>query len=185
MKHTDSATDPIAPLAGATVSPPTNPTLPPKTTDSQGQVSFWGIPFEVTGDIKVQASGFNQGTIALASITKTGTAPVICTASTILFPIVPPAAGGVGGTPPGGTSATAANPQKLMSNIQKLAIGLGAFIAVIRIIFGAFKLMSEGDNPIALEEGRDMITSSILGLLVILFAVTLLKIILTNVLGIT
>jgi len=158
--------------------------MPTKTTDSQGQVSFWGIPFEVTGDIKIQASGFNQGTITLSSIAKTGAAPVICTASTILSPYVPPPGSGVGGPPPGGTSATPANPQKLMYNIQMLAIGLGALIAVIRIIFGAFKLMREGDNPIALEEGRDMITSSILGLLVILFAVTLLRIILSNVLGI-
>ncbi|PIS13099.1 hypothetical protein COT69_00465, partial [candidate division WWE3 bacterium CG09_land_8_20_14_0_10_39_24] len=57
-------------------------------------------------------------------------------------------------------------------------------IAIIRIILGALQIAGGGDNPIALEAGRDMITSSILGLLVILFAVTLLRVIGSSVLGI-
>ena len=95
-----------------------------------------------------------------------------------------PSAVGPGVTAPSPPSVPPLIADKFVGNVQLMGIALGVIIAIIRIILGTYKLMSGGDDPIALEEGRDMITSSILGLLVILFAVTLFRIIASNILGI-
>ncbi|MFH1955328.1 MAG: carboxypeptidase-like regulatory domain-containing protein, partial [Patescibacteria group bacterium] len=130
----------------------------------------WTIPFsnlEVTG-ITISAVGY-----------QTVTLPGQCTGTVQLTSTGVP---GPGPTPIPLPNAVV--PENLMHNIQLLAIALGAIIAVIRIILGALQIAGGGDNPLALEAGRDMITSSILGLLVILFAVTLLRVIGSSVLGI-
>lgn len=139
------------------------------TTETQNTDS-WEIPItglEVTG-ITISAAGY-----------QTRTLPGQCTGTVQLTSTGVP---GPGPTPIPLPNAVV--PENLMHNIQLLAIALGAIIAVIRIILGALQIAGGGDNPLALEAGRDMITSSILGLLVILFAVTLLRVIGSSVLGI-
>ncbi|MFH1565843.1 MAG: carboxypeptidase-like regulatory domain-containing protein [bacterium] len=143
--------------------------LPLETsTNSEGEWTISFHPLTVTG-ITISATGYQTVTLppqcstGIIELTSTTTSTTTTTATPLPDPIVP---------------AT------LMGKVQNLAIAIGAIIAIIRIILGGLKLSGSGDNPIALEEGRDMITSSILGLLVILFAVTLLRVIGSSVLGI-
>lgn len=67
--------------------------------------------------------------------------------------------------------------------IFNLALGLAGGLAVLFIIIGGFKVaMSQGDVD-ALQDGRDMITKAITGLVFILLASTILAIIGIDILG--
>jgi len=170
-------------ISGATVSiiNSSSAVIGTATTGSNGVWSWQngGTIFSVS---RVEAETSGRRTGSTTDITPDPT--IGCTAGDIIIS----SAGGPGGPGgpgfPGANLPTAAVPEKLMGNIQLLAIAIGTIIAIIRIILGALQIAGGGDNPIALEAGRDMITSSILGLLVILFAVTLLRVIGSSVLGI-
>ena len=150
------------------------------TTDVAGAWSYDGGGTGFTASVVSAERSGATGSTTNISLAGSG----LCVAGDIIIS----SAGGPGGPGgpgfPGANLPTAAVPEKLMGNIQLLAIAIGTIIAIIRIILGALQIAGGGDNPIALEAGRDMITSSILGLLVILFAVTLLRVIGSSVLGI-
>ena len=57
-------------------------------------------------------------------------------------------------------------------------------IAMLLLIYGGFKILTSSGDPKALGEGREIITSAIAGLLLIIFAVAILRIIGFNILGI-
>lgn len=73
---------------------------------------------------------------------------------------------------------------KLSNGLFGLALGLAGALAVLRVILGGFKVATSAGDPKALEEGRDMITSSLTGLVFILLAATILSIIGVDLLGI-
>ena len=64
-----------------------------------------------------------------------------------------------------------------------LGIGIAGGIAFLLILYGGIKMMLSAGNPEALNEGREVVTSAIFGLLLIIFSVFILKIIGVNVLG--
>lgn len=69
--------------------------------------------------------------------------------------------------------------------IFKLAIRIAGAIAIILVIIGGFRVgLSHGD-PEALQAGRDMITSAIIGLVFILLATVILGILGVDVIGIS
>ncbi len=70
-----------------------------------------------------------------------------------------------------------ANPQKLIQDLLKLAIGIAGGIAFLMIIFGGFTVMTSSGNPERLNSGKEIIVSAIAGLLLIVFSVVVLKII--------
>lgn len=67
--------------------------------------------------------------------------------------------------------------------LQRLA-GLGGGIAFLLVVFGGFKILTSAGNPKGIQAGQEMITSAIIGLLFIIFAIFLLEFIGVKILGI-
>lgn len=69
------------------------------------------------------------------------------------------------------------NPQKFVERILRIAIGVAGGIAFLMIIYGGFVTMTSAGNPERLTSGKEIITSAIAGLLLIIFSVVILRII--------
>lgn len=65
----------------------------------------------------------------------------------------------------------------------RLGIGIAGGISFLLILYGGLKMMLSAGNPEALNEGRELVTSAIFGLLLIIFSVFILKLIGVNILG--
>lgn len=91
-------------------------------------------------------------------------------------PTVPP-------TPcPNGTCSTAlgdisTSPAGFVRSIFGILLSLAGGIAVILIIVSGYKLMSSQGNPEKVQAAREQLTSAIIGLLFIIFSITILQII--------
>ena len=64
-----------------------------------------------------------------------------------------------------------------INNILPIAIGLGGAIAFLLIVFGGFQIILSAGNPDRVKAGKEMITSAIAGLLLIIFSVFILRLI--------
>lgn len=73
---------------------------------------------------------------------------------------------------------------ELVSTVLTIAIGIGGGIAFLLLIYGGFRLVSSQGDPKALQDARSIITSAISGLLFIVFAVFILRLIGVSILGI-
>lgn len=69
------------------------------------------------------------------------------------------------------------SPQDFVASILKLAIGIGGGIAMLLIIFGGIQILTSAGNPEKVKAGKELITSAIAGLLLIVFSVFILRII--------
>jgi len=69
------------------------------------------------------------------------------------------------------------NIQDFIRQLLTIAISIGGGIAFIMIVYGGFTLMTSAGNPERLTSGKEIITSAIAGLLLIIFSVVILKII--------
>lgn len=72
---------------------------------------------------------------------------------------------------------TTSEPQEFVAWILKSAIGIAGGIAVLLIIFGGFLIILSSGDPQRLQTGKEILTSAIIGLLVIIFSMFLLQII--------
>lgn len=70
-----------------------------------------------------------------------------------------------------------ATPQKFVAQILEIAIGIGGGLAFLMIVYGGFVIMTSSGNPEKLNGGKEIVTSAIAGLLLIVFSVVILKII--------
>lgn len=61
--------------------------------------------------------------------------------------------------------------------ILRWAIGIGGGIAFLLIIFAGFQIMTSAGNPERLQAGRELLTSAIAGLILLVFSVFILRII--------
>jgi len=68
-------------------------------------------------------------------------------------------------------------PTGFVSSILSLAVGIGGGIAFLLIIFGAFQILTSSGTPEKVQAGKELITSAIAGLLLIIFAVFILRLI--------
>lgn len=68
-------------------------------------------------------------------------------------------------------------PTALVQGIIKVAIGAGGGIALLLMIYGAFLMITSAGNPDGVKKGHEQITSAVIGLLFIIFAVMLLKVV--------
>ncbi len=75
------------------------------------------------------------------------------------------------------------DPVGLVQDFFKLAIGIGGGIALLLMILGAFQMITSAGNPEGVKAGKEQFTSAIEGLLFIIFAVLLLRIIGVDILG--
>lgn len=68
-------------------------------------------------------------------------------------------------------------PGSFVGSILTLALGLAGGIAFLLIIFGSIQVLLSSGNPDKIQAGKELITSAITGLLLIIFAVFILRII--------
>lgn len=76
------------------------------------------------------------------------------------------------------------DPQQLVGEVLRLGVGLGGGIAFLLILFGGFQILTSAGNPEKLTVGRELVTSAITGLLLVIFSIFLLRLIGYNILGI-
>ena len=74
-------------------------------------------------------------------------------------------------------------PEGLARAVLSLGVGAGGGIAFLMMVFGAYRLMFAGGNPESIQEGRQVITSAIVGLIVVILAIFLLDLIGVSILG--
>lgn len=65
----------------------------------------------------------------------------------------------------------------LFQKIFSVGISIAGGIAFLLILFGGFQILMSAGNPEKLNEGRELVSAAIAGLLLIIFSVFLLKII--------
>jgi len=82
------------------------------------------------------------------------------------------------------STTTSTGATNLLGIILSLALGIAGGIAFLLILFGGLQIMTSAGNPEQLNAGRELITSAIIGLILILFSVFLLQFIGINIIGI-
>lgn len=94
--------------------------------------------------------------------------------------------GGISGTDgiDTGIGCVPTEPTGLASYFILFAAWTTSGIAMLLLIYGGFKIITSSGDPKAVMEARETITSAIAGLLLIMFAVAILRIIGYNILGI-
>ena len=73
--------------------------------------------------------------------------------------------------------------QGLAKAILGLALGIAGGVAFLMMIFGAYRLMFAGGNPESVQQGREVITAAVAGLVVIIFAIFILRLLGITILG--
>lgn len=68
--------------------------------------------------------------------------------------------------------------------ILKWTIGIGGGIAFLLIIYAGFMLMTAQGNPERIQAGKELMTSAISGLILLIFSIVILRIIGIDILGI-
>ncbi len=66
-------------------------------------------------------------------------------------------------------------PEGLASNLFNIIMGAAGALAVIKILTASWKIMFSGGDPRNVQEGKDELTSAVQGLLLVLFAVVIIK----------
>lgn len=69
------------------------------------------------------------------------------------------------------------NPVAFVKDLLKFVIGIGGGLAFLMMLLGAFQMVTSAGNPETLQAGKDRLTSAVIGLLFVIFAVLLLQII--------
>jgi len=76
-----------------------------------------------------------------------------------------------------------ANPSAFITQLVRIGIGIGSGIALALIIYGSFKISTSQGVPEAIAEGKEIITSAIIGLIFMILSVTLMQILGVDILG--
>ncbi len=69
------------------------------------------------------------------------------------------------------------NPSEFAQDLLKFVLGIGGGIAFLMMLLGAFQMLTSAGNPDTLRAGRERLTSAVIGLLIVIFAILLLQII--------
>jgi hypothetical protein len=75
------------------------------------------------------------------------------------------------------------SPAGIAQAVLSLALGAGGGIAFLLMVFGSYRLIFSAGNPMAVQQGREVITAAVVGLLVILFSVFILRLFGIGILG--
>ncbi|MFZ5365848.1 MAG: hypothetical protein ACOZBZ_00965 [Patescibacteria group bacterium] len=92
-------------------------------------------------------------------------------------PPPPPSSACPGGIETAVGCVDVSNPTAFVTWFLKLAIGIGGGIAFLLMLLGAFQIMTSSGDPDRLKAGKELITSALMGLLMIIFSVFLLQLI--------
>lgn len=69
------------------------------------------------------------------------------------------------------------NPGEFITDFLKIAMGIAGGIALLLMVYGSFLISTSAGDPKKAEEGKEIITGTIAGLLFIIFSVVLLRLI--------
>ena len=69
------------------------------------------------------------------------------------------------------------DPSLFIGQILGIAIGIGGGIAFLLILFGGFQILMSAGNPEKLNAGKELVTSAITGLIIIIFSLFILRLI--------
>ena len=75
------------------------------------------------------------------------------------------------------------NTTSFVTFILKWAFGIGGGIAFLLIVLASFQIMTSSGDPKKLQAGKELLTSAISGLLLLIFSVFILKVIGIDILG--
>lgn len=75
------------------------------------------------------------------------------------------------------------DPAQLVNDVLRIAIGAAGGVAFLLIIYGGFKLAFSSGDPKAIQDAREVITSAIVGLVIVVMSVFLLRLIGIDILG--
>jgi len=75
------------------------------------------------------------------------------------------------------------NTDSFIAFILNWAFGIGGGIAFLLIVLASFQIMTSGGDPKKLQAGKELLTSAISGLLLLIFSVFILRVIGVNILG--
>ncbi|MCH8821222.1 hypothetical protein IID23_01740 [Patescibacteria group bacterium] len=87
---------------------------------------------------------------------------------------------------PGGQDLTgelSENTRRIVNFLVNFGIGIAGGLAFLLLIYGGFKFIFSMGNPENVQQGREIITAAIIGLLVVVFSVFLLRLIGISILG--
>jgi hypothetical protein len=76
------------------------------------------------------------------------------------------------------------NPVEFFKSMLMLGVGMAGGIAFLLILFGGLQIMTSAGNPEQLNAGRELVSASITGLLVIIFSLFILRFIGMDLIGI-
>ena len=76
------------------------------------------------------------------------------------------------------------NPASFIKDVLGFVIGISGGLAFLMMLLGVFQMLTSAGNPETLAAGKDRLTNAIIGLLFVIFATLLLKIIGVDILGI-
>jgi hypothetical protein len=76
------------------------------------------------------------------------------------------------------------DPATFVPRLIGLGVGIAGGIAFLLILFGGFQILISAGNPEQMNAGKEIITSAVAGLLLIVFSIFLLRLIGYNILGI-
>lgn len=76
------------------------------------------------------------------------------------------------------------NPVGFVKDLMRFIVSISGGIAFLLMILGVFRMLTSAGNPQSLKEGQDILTSAVIGLLLVIFATLLLKIIGVDILNI-
>ncbi len=76
------------------------------------------------------------------------------------------------------------DPATFIGQVIGIGVGIGGGIAFLLILFGGFQILMSGGNPERLNAGKELVTSAITGLLIIIFSIFILRLIGVTILGI-
>jgi len=69
------------------------------------------------------------------------------------------------------------DPSQFIGKLLGIGTGIGGGIAFLLILFGGFQILTSAGNPEKLNAGKELVTSAITGLLIIIFSIFLLQLI--------
>jgi hypothetical protein len=77
----------------------------------------------------------------------------------------------------GESPATLSDLEVLFQRVISIALGLGGIVLFVMLVVGGFKYLTSGGDPKAVESAQKTLTSAILGLVLLLSAYLILKLI--------
>ena len=75
------------------------------------------------------------------------------------------------------------DPAGFVNVVLSVAIGLAGGVAFLLLVYGGFRMVFSQGSPDAIQDAREIITSAIFGLIIVVFSVFILRLVGISILG--